>query len=72
MCMCVRDVDLFIQHAIFMRRVLTSFVALLAPSNFSTLSHKRRDFRKELVEHKMCVFIFSITLSKIFLTLNRI
>jgi hypothetical protein len=28
---------------------------------FSTLSHKRNDFRKKVTEHKMCVFIFSIT-----------
>jgi hypothetical protein len=28
---------------------------------FSTLSHKRHDFRKTVTEHKMCVLIFSTT-----------
>ena len=28
---------------------------------FSTLSHKRRDFRKKVTEHKMCVLILSTT-----------
>jgi hypothetical protein len=27
----------------------------------STLSHKRNDFRKKGIEHKMCVLIFSTT-----------
>jgi hypothetical protein len=52
-------VTLLIQHAARMRHVVTSFVAPLAPPHFSTLSHKRHDFRKIVVEHKMCVFIFS-------------
>ena len=42
-----------------MRHVVTSFVAPLAPPYFSTLSHKRHDFRKKKVtERKMCVFVF--------------
>ena len=28
---------------------------------FSTLSHKRYDFRKNVTEHEMCVLIFSAT-----------
>jgi len=30
-------------------------------SIFSTLSHKRYDFRKKVIEHKMCVLTFSTT-----------
>ena len=32
-----------------------------ATSHFSTLSHKRRDFREEVTDHKMCVLVFSTT-----------
>ena len=40
---------------------------------FSTLSHKRHDFRgrEKVVEHKMCVPIFSTILSETFLILRR-
>jgi hypothetical protein len=44
-CACVH-VTLLIQHASRMRHIVTSFVAPQAPPHFSTLSHKRRDFRK--------------------------
>ena len=54
-------VALLIQHAMCMRHIVTSFVAPLAPPCFSTLSHKRRDFRKKVVEQKMYVLSFSIT-----------
>jgi len=48
---------LVIQHAMRMRR---SVVCGLPPLHyFSTLSHKRYDFRKKITEHKMCVMIFS-------------
>ena len=52
MCTRVRIV-LLIQHATRMRHIMTSFVAPLAPTYFSTLSHKRRDFGKKIIEHKM-------------------
>jgi len=40
------------------RRIMSS-VANSAVPNLSTSSHKRHDFRKKLIEHKMCVLIFS-------------
>jgi hypothetical protein len=41
-------VALLIQHATRMRQIVTSFVAPLDLLHFSTLFHKRRDFRKRL------------------------
>jgi hypothetical protein len=43
-CACVHVV-LLIQHTTPMRHIVTSFVAPLIPPYFSTLSHKRHDFR---------------------------
>ena len=39
---------------------------------FSMLSHKQHDFRKTVFEPKMCVLIFSTTLSETFIVLRRI
>jgi hypothetical protein len=50
-----------IHHATCMHHIISSFVASLAPTNFSTLSHKRHDFRKKVIEHEMRVLILSAT-----------
>jgi hypothetical protein len=62
-------VDLGIQQAICMRHTVICGVPTL--QYFSTLSHKRHDFRKTITEHKMCVLIFCITFFETFLILRR-
>jgi hypothetical protein len=70
-CAYVR-IALLIQHATRMRHVVTSFVAARSVPYFSTLSHKRCDFWKNVTEIK-CVFLFSLQLSsKTFLILGII
>jgi hypothetical protein len=71
-CVCVYvSVAQVIQYTVRMLRIL-SCVTWPAVSYFYTLSHKRHDFRKNVVEYEMCVLIFSTNLSETFLILSRI
>ena len=50
---------------------ILSSVAYLALQYFSTLSHKRHSFRKNVIGHKTCVLIFLQLSSETFLILRR-
>ena len=54
-------VALFIQHTKRMYHNLYLTVVCLSLQYFSTLSHRRQDFRKEVTKSKRCVLIFSTT-----------
>jgi hypothetical protein len=56
-CAYVRArVALVAQYAKYMRRIVLSSAASLAPPHFSTLSHKQHNFREKVTEHKMFRF----------------
>jgi len=67
-CVCV-SVALRTQPAKRMRHIV--IVACPTLPYFSTLSHKWHDFRKNVIEYKMCILIFSTNWSQTFLTLSR-
>jgi hypothetical protein len=56
------SVALFNQHAIRMRHIVICGL-LRSTVKVSELSHKRRDFRKKVTEHKMCFdFLYNFCL----------
>jgi hypothetical protein len=52
------SVALVMRHTKVTRPIILSLEACLPLTYFPTISHKRHDFRKNAIEHKMCVFIF--------------
>jgi len=65
------SVALVIQHATRMRCTILSSVACLDLPYFSTLPHKRHVLRENVIEPKMCVFIFSTSFPETFPILRR-
>ena len=57
---CV-SVVIVMENAMHMRRIILSFVACLVLPYFSTLSHKRHDFRKNVIECRICFLLFFAT-----------
>jgi hypothetical protein len=71
LCVCARaSVELLTQHAI-RKRHFVIYDLSVSTILFSTLFHNRHDFRKTVIEHKMCVLIFCTNLSEKFLILRR-
>jgi hypothetical protein len=62
---------LLTQHAELMHRVLLSSVACLAVPYFFRYFTKGTIFEKNLIEHKICILIFSTILYETFLILRR-
>ena len=54
MCVCIFELVILHANASFLCRIVLSFMTCLVVPNFSTLSHKRHDFRgKELMNVKL-------------------
>ena len=54
-------VALIVQDAKRMHHIILPSVAYLAAPYFFTLSHIPERLKKKVIEHKMCVFVFSTT-----------
>jgi len=55
------SVALVIHHGNHMRLIVLSSVACPALPYFFTLFHKQHDFQNNVIEHKLCVLVFSTT-----------
>ena len=58
LCVCVCVCVCRLRYAACNAHAPYGHVASPALQYFSTLSHKRHDFRKNVIEHKKCVLIF--------------
>jgi len=63
-------VALGIKHAMRMSHIILSPMVCPAVQYFPTLSHTRHDFRKAVIERKMCVLISSTIMPETFLILR--
>jgi hypothetical protein len=73
-CVCVCGcgcVALVVKNAVRMRSIILPSVACLAPPYFSTLSHKRHDFRKNVTEHEMYALILCTTIKFLILRIDQ-
>ena len=68
---CVSVAFLF-QCAMRMRHTILPSVACLDIPNFFPLSHKKQDFQKSVIEHKMRFdFLYNFQITKTFFILRR-
>ena len=65
------SVALVIQHGNGMHPTKLPSAACPALPYISTLRKKRYHFQKKVIEHKMCILIFSTTMCETFLILRR-
>jgi hypothetical protein len=66
-CMCMSACSLAYPACHSYAPYCDVILARRSPQYFSTFSHKTHDFRKTVIEYKMCVLIFSTTCLKHFL-----
>ena len=66
-CVLIFSLQLPSEIRLILRRIKQDIIINVHSSScivpyFSTLSHNRYDFRKKVIEHKMCVLIYSLQL----------